>query len=99
VGGIGPEFQESMAEMLDAVQNKQNCLVLFPVDNFGKLKASHLEDNSGISSSTSDEQRDVIVKANGENRNIGKQNSGGHCSNHIFVKSRHGLWSIKTSNE
>jgi DTW domain-containing protein YfiP len=64
VGGIGPEFQESMAEMLDAVQNERNCLVLFPADNaktFGELEASHLEDGSGVRSSTSDERWDVIV--------------------------------------
>jgi DTW domain-containing protein YfiP len=65
VGGIGPEFQESMAEMLDAVQNERNCLVLFPADNaktFGELEASsHLEDNIGVQSSTSDERWDVIV--------------------------------------
>jgi DTW domain-containing protein YfiP len=64
VGGIGPEYQESMAEMLDAIQNERNCLVLFPTDNgktFCELDASHLEDNNYLQRSKSDERWDVIV--------------------------------------
>jgi hypothetical protein len=37
------------------------------------------------------------MMAYGWNRNKQPQNSGGHCSNPIFVNSRHGLWSISTS--
>jgi hypothetical protein len=33
----------------------------------------------------------------GWNRNTKQQNSRGHCSNRIFVNSRHGLWSIYTN--
>jgi hypothetical protein len=34
------------------------------------------------------------MMACGSNRNTKQQNSGGHCSNCIFVNSEHWLWSI-----
>jgi hypothetical protein len=34
------------------------------------------------------------MMASGSNRNKQQQNTGGHCSNHIFVNLRHGLWWI-----
>jgi hypothetical protein len=34
------------------------------------------------------------MMASGSNWNKQQQNSGGHCSNHIFVNSEHGIWSI-----
>jgi hypothetical protein len=37
------------------------------------------------------------MKASVTNRNKEQQNSGGHCSNRLFVNLGHGLWVIKTS--
>lgn len=62
VGGIGPEYQDSMKEMMQAMQNNTNCLVLFPDENartFQEIVAAEESKNHGTSSNG--DEWDVIV--------------------------------------